>query len=165
MNIKKIIVKEGLILIGIFAVSFSLCLLGNILSHPGEGNGFDQAVFQRQFEIIAFYLYPLYLLLHLIIRFIIWAKDIKNMPARAGLVLLGCILVGCVMLGLAKIGFHFYDLFLKQKQFLHHAIITFLDSYYRLKQFSIVIAIFGYPAYWLVSFIVRAIKALKNEGR
>lgn len=154
-NIKKIILKEGLILIGIFAVSFSLCLLANTLA---KGAGVDESTFQKQFEYIAFYLYPLYLVIHPLIRFIIWAKDIKNMSARVGLVLLGCILVGCIMLGLAKIGLHFYDLYLKQKQFIPHAIVTFLDSYYLLKQFSIAIAIFGYPAYWLVSFIVRAIK-------
>ena len=155
MDIKKIILKEGLILIGIFAVSFSLCLLANTLA---KGAGLDQSTFQKQFEFIAFYLYPLYLFFHPLIRFIIWAKDIKDTPARVGLVLLGCILVACVVLGLAKIGLHFYDLYLKQKQFIPHAIVTFLDSYYLLKQFSIAIAIFGYPVYWLVSFIVRTIK-------
>jgi len=161
MNIKKIILKEGLILIGIFAVSFSLCLLANTLA---KGAGLDESTFQKQFEFIAFYLYPLYLFLHPLIRFIIWVKGIKNIPARVGLVLLGCILVGCVMLGLAKIGLHFYDLYLKQKQFIPHAIVTFLDSYYLLKQFSIAIAIFGYPVYWLVSFIVRAIKIQKSKA-
>ena len=164
MNIKKIILKEGLILIGIFVVAYSLNLLGNSLANPGKGVGLDEATFQKQFEIIGFYLYPLYLFLHPLIRFIIWAKDIPKMPARAGLVILGCILVGCVAAGMVMIGSHFYHLYLKQKEFFHHAIITFLDPYYSLKQVSIAIAIGGYPFYGLVTFIVRAIQIPKSRA-
>ena len=163
MNIKKIIVKDGLILIGIFVVAYSLNLLGNSLANPGKGVGLDEATFHKQFEIIGFYLYPLYLFLHPLVRFIIWAKDIKNMPARVGLVLLGCVLVGCLAAGIVMIGSHFYGLYLKQKEFFHHAIITFLDPYYSLKQVSIVIAIGGYPLYGLASLIARAFQKSHNR--
>jgi hypothetical protein len=164
MNIKNILVREGTILTGIFAVTASLCLLGNILSNPGKGNGFDQLIFQRQFEMIALYLYPLYLLLHPIIHFIIWAKNIKKTMARLGLVLLGCLLVAGVMAGLAILGLHFYHLFFDRKPLFFHHILRWLDPFHSLKEFSLLMALFGYPLYRLVSLIVRAIKTQKSQA-
>jgi hypothetical protein len=161
MNVKKIIAREGLILIGILVFSFSLCLLGDFLSHPGKGSALDQSTFQSQFKIIALYLYPLYFLLSLLIYFIIWVMNIKKMMAKVGLILLGCILIGLVTIGITKIDYHFYHLFTKHKPLFYKDILAFIDPFYHTKEFSIFIAISVYPVYLLVN-LIRKIK--KSQG-